>query len=340
MRRTNDVDTIRRLWPHIEAALRWMEQYGDLDGDGFIEYRRRTPEGLLNQGWKDSQDSISHEDGTLANGPIALVEVQAYAYGAWRAASEMAAKIGEADNAADYKKKADALRTGFDKAFFDAELGSYVLALDGEKKPCRVQTSNAGHALFTGIALPERAHSVVRALMHTSMFSGWGIRTLSSAEKRFNPMSYHNGSIWPHDNALIAAGFARYGFRREAGAVFTGLYQASTYLDLRRLPELFCGFSRQRTQGPISYPVACSPQAWAAAALISLLQSSIGLSFDPARGRISFERPWLPDFLDRVTLRNLATSGARADIELRRSEAQVLVEVLYRTESMSVATTV
>ena len=267
--RTGDIDGIESLWPHIERALEWIDTDGDADGDGFVEYGRRSSKGLVNQGWKDSHDSIFHQDGSTAHGPIALVEVQAYVYGAWRAAADIARRLGQPARADALDARARMLRARFDACFFDAELGTYVLALDGAKKPCRVRTSNAGHALLTGIAMPERAGAVVASLMDGASFSGWGVRTLATSEARYNPMSYHNGSVWPHDNALIAAGFARYGFSDEAARIFEGLFAASTYIDLRRLPELFCGFARQRTRGPTFYPVACSPQAWAAVAPLS-----------------------------------------------------------------------
>jgi glycogen debranching enzyme len=251
LERTRDLQTLRALWPNIERALSWIDTYGDRDGDGFVEYGRHTMDGLLNQGWKDSHDSISHSDGRLARGPIALAEVQAYVYGAWTAAAAIARSLGDSSRAAELDARAERLRHRFDEAFFDEQLGTYVLALDGDKQPCRVRTSNAGHALFTGIAYPERAITVSRSLMARSSFSGWGIRTLDAGETRYNPMSYHNGSVWPHDNAMIAAGFARYGLREEATRLFEGLFSASIYTDLRRLPELFCGFARQRNQGPI-----------------------------------------------------------------------------------------
>lgn len=339
LERTGDLATLRGLWPHLEAALSWIEEHGDRDGDGFVEYGRQTAEGLINQGWKDSHDSVFHADGTLARGPIALAEVQAYVYGAWRAATAIALRLGNAERAASCDARAEALRQTFDERFFDAELGTYVLALDGDKRPCRVRTSNAGHALLTGIAFPERAPSVVGTLMGAPFFCGWGIRTLGVTEPRYNPMSYHNGSVWPHDNALIAAGFARYGFHREAARVFEGLFAASTYIDLRRLPELFCGFSRQRTQGPTFYPVACTPQAWAAATPLSLLQSCLGLGFDPGEAQISFSEPVLPDFLDDVVLRNLVIGGGSADVALRRSGRSVVVDVLDRRGLVRVLTT-
>jgi glycogen debranching enzyme len=339
LKRTGDLETIERLWPNIQAALRWIETDGDRDGDGFVEYFRKTPEGLANQGWKDSYDSVFHDDGTLAVGPIALVEVQAYVYGAWCAARDIAEARGDQPMAAEFADKADDLRGRFDAAFFDEALGTYVIALDGAKKPCRVRASNAGHALFTGIALAERAARAVETLMSSSFFTGWGIRTLASSEPRFNPMSYHNGSIWPHDNSLIAAGFARYGFREEAARLFDGLYAASTYIDLRRLPELFCGFVRRRSQGPTFYPVACSPQAWAAATPLSLVQSCLGLAFDVDKGEIVFEQPMLPSFVEELLLRNLRLNGRSVDVALHRTGTNVTVDVRSKGSKVRVVHT-
>ena len=336
LERSGDLAAIRAIWPNIEAALRWIEVSGDRDGDGFVEYGRRTSEGLVNQGWKDSHDSIFHANGELARGPIALAELQAYVYGAWRAAADMAEALHLPLQAQDWRVKAKDLRRRFDAAFFDEELGSYVLALDGDKKPCRVRASNCGHALYTGIAFPERAASVVAALMDRASFSGWGVRTVAMNEARYNPMSYHNGSIWPHDNAMIAAGFARYGFRREAARIFEGVYAAATYIDLRRLPELFCGFPRQRSQGPTFYPVACAPQAWAAAAPLSMIQSCLGLGFDVASGEVKFEHPVLPDFLDEIVLRQLGVAGGSVNVALLRHGQSVVVNVLSRKGEVKV----
>jgi glycogen debranching enzyme len=337
--RTHDLNEMRRLWPHIEAALAWIDDYGDRDGDGFIEYGRRTQAGLPNQGWKDSPDSVFHADGTLAEGPIALVEVQGYVYAAKRAAATIAAALGHHVRAAELERRAEVLADAFDAVFWDDALGTYVLALDGVKRPCRARASNAGHALFTGIARPARAESIVRTLMGRTSFSGWGIRTVPTLEPRYNPMSYHNGSVWPHDNALIAAGFGRYGFAREAAQLFQGLFEASIYIDLRRLPELFCGFARRRTQGPTIYPVACTPQAWAATAPLSLLQTCLGLGFEPANRRITFDRPVLPAFLDEVTLRGLTMGDVGIDVMLRRAGAEVAVNVLSRRGDIHVTIT-
>lgn len=323
LRRTADLDLVRDLRPHLDAACRWLDRYGDRDGDGFVEYGRRSGDGLANQGWKDSHDSIFHADGTLARGTIALAEVQAYVYGARRAMADIYRRLGLPDRAAEQAANAEVLRKRFDDAFFDRELGTYVLALDGDKKPCRVRSSNAGHALFSGLAYPDRAASVVQTLMGRTSFSGWGVRTIATTEARYNPMSYHNGSVWPHDNAIIAAGFARYGFRHEAARILEGLFAASTYFDLKRLPELFCGFARQRGRSPTFYPVACVPQAWAAATPLSLLQSCLGLAFDPARGKVTFEQPVLPGFLDDVQLRRLSVGVRSVDATIRQGSGDI-----------------
>ena len=336
--RTGDVRFLERLWPSIEGALTWITAYGDRDGDGFLEYARRNNQGLANQGWKDSEDSVSHADGSLAEGPIALCEVQAYAYAALLAAADVAARLGHKQRAAELNQRGETLKRAFDVAFWDADLGMYVLALDGKKRACRVRASNAGHVLLCGLALPERAHSVARELMSSRFYSGWGVRTLASTEVRYNPMSYHNGSVWPHDNALIAAGFARYGFTTEAARLFQGLVAAAGHVDFRRLPELFCGFPRRRGQGPTFYPVACSPQAWAAATPLSLLQACLGLGFQPSEATIRFDHPVLPAFLDEVLLRGLTLPQGRADVAIRRNGGELAVSVLSRTGDVDVLT--
>ncbi|WGF90763.1 amylo-alpha-1,6-glucosidase (plasmid) [Marinivivus vitaminiproducens] len=336
--RTGDVATVQALWPHVEAALGWIDAYGDRDGDGFIEYDRMTDGGLRNQGWKDSHDSIFHQDGRLAEAPIALAEVQAYTYGAFRAAASLARALGKPTRASELDQRADRLRATFDQAFFDEELGTYVLALDGNKRPCRVRASNAGHVLLTGLACSERAPMVVRTLMAPEAFCGWGVRTVATSAARYNPMSYHNGSVWPHDNALIAAGLARYGFKREAARIFEGLFDASTYIDLRRLPELFCGFARQGTQAPTFYPVACTPQAWAAAAPLLMLQACLGLSLDAKNAQVTFDEPILPRFLDEIKIRHLALDGESVSVSLKRSGRHVVVDVLERKGVLRVLT--
>ena len=339
LERTGDIDTLEKLWPHIEAALRWIDLYGDRDGDGFVEYGRRTEEGLINQGWKDSHDSIFHADGSMARGPIALCEVQAYVYAAKRAASLIASQLDMPERAEALLHEAEALKLRFNSAFWCDDLGTYALALDGDKRQCRVRSSNAGHTLFTGIALPDRAARVADILMDRSSFSGWGVRTIAFTEARYNPMSYHNGSVWPHDNALIALGLARHGFKREAARIFDGLFHASIYIDLRRLPELFCGFPRRRSEGPTFYPVACAPQAWAAATPLSLIQACLGLDFDPTAKEIRLDRPVLPEFLDEVVLRNLTIGGDTVDFVVRRAGTEVATHVLRRTGNVKVTVT-
>jgi glycogen debranching enzyme len=329
-RRTGDLSTVRSLWPNVEAALEWIDRYGDRDGDGFVEYYRQTHEGLANQGWKDSYDAIFHRDGRTAEGPIALCEVQAYVYGAKRHAAVLARALGRPDRAAALGAQAEALRQSFEAKFWCEELSIYALALDGAKQPCEVISSNAGQVLFTGIACAERAQRVARTLLSPAVFSGWGIRTIASSEARYNPMSYHNGSVWPHDNGLIAMGFARYGQKQAAAQVFGALFDAASYMDLRRLPELYCGFVRLERNAPTQYPVACSPQAWASATPLCLLQASLGLELLDRTGEIKLFRPQLPDFLDRVHLRNLRLSSGSADVLLHRHDKNIAVTVTRR----------
>jgi glycogen debranching enzyme len=318
--RTGDVAALRALWPSIEAALGWIERHGDRDGDGFVEYGRMTEEGLANQGWKDSWDSVSHADGTLAVGPIALVEVQGYAYAAWRAGARIARALGlPPERAAAFDACAEKLRDRFEAAFWCEDLGTYALALDGAKRACRVRASNPGHALLCGIAAPHRATAVARQMAGAALWSGWGVRTLAAGEARYNPMSYHNGSVWPHDNALIGLGLARYGLRSGTARVLEGMAAAAGRLELRRLPELFCGFPRRGGQGPTAYPVACAPQAWAAAAPLGLLGACLGIGFDPVVRMVRLDRPVLPRGLDYVTLRGLALGEARIDVHLQRA---------------------
>jgi glycogen debranching enzyme len=328
---TDDLDFIRGLWPSIERALSWADLYGDLDRDGFIEYHRKTEKGLINQGWKDSHDSIFHADARIAEPPIALCEVQSYYYGARLAAALVADRLGWPETANVLRRAAEDLRRQFNKSFWCSELGTFALALDGEKRPCRVRSSNAGHALFTGIADKELAHRAARTLMDETSMSGWGIRTIATGEARYNPISYHNGSVWPHDNALIALGFARYGLRSYVLRIFEGLFSAAAYIDLRRLPELFCGFPRRPNRGPTFYPVACSPQAWAAASLLSLVQSSLGLDSDPATREVRLDHPALPRFLDEITLRSVRAGAGSLDLTVRRAAYEVAVHASHRT---------
>ena len=334
---TGDIETLRELWPNVEAALGWIDGPGDPDRDGFVEYHRTDHKGLVNQGWKDSQDAIFHADGSLAQGPIALCEVQGYVYAAKRLAARGARRLGKHALGDTLDAAATKLAERFEAAFWCEDIGTYALALDGQKRPCRVRTSNAGQVLYSGIAAPERAEAVMRDLMRPSFFSGWGIRTVAREERRYNPMSYHNGSVWPHDNSLIAAGFARYGHKDAIDRVFKGLFDAASYMDLRRLPELYCGFQRGRQRGATLYPVACSPQAWAAGTPLLLLQSSLGLEFDSDRNEIFLRNPRLPQFLEEVTLRNLRLGQSVVDLMLRRHGNDVSLQVLRNEGHIRVA---
>ena len=329
--RSGDLDTIRAIWPNIKAALGWIDGAGDPDGDGFVEYARMTDKGLANQGWKDSFDSIFHADGRAAEGPIALCEVQAYVFAAKAGAAAMARALGEDMLALTLDREAETLRQRFEDRFWLADLGCYALALDGAKQPCRVLSSNAGHALFAGIASPERAASLARMLTGKRFFSGWGVRTIAQGEARYNPMSYHNGSVWPHDNAMIAMGLARYGHQDEALRIFEGLFDAATYDELHRLPELFCGFSRRRKRGPTSYPVACSPQAWAAAAPFALVGAATGLHLDHDGAQVRLMDPRLPGFLQSLSLDGLAVGDGEMDLTLARAGGDVTTMVSRRT---------
>src|SRR6202049_4668036 len=324
--RTGDEETLAELWPSIEAALSWIDGAGDPDRDGFVEYRRASEQGLANQGWKDSYDAIFHADGRLAEGYIALAEVQGYVFAAKRMAARCASRLGKSEMAEELEIEARQLAERFEEAFWCDELGTYALALDGAKEPCRVRTSNAGQLLFSGMVREDRARLVAADLMRSHFFAGWGIRTVARGEARYNPMSYHNGSIWPHDNALIALGFARYGLKHSVEHVFAALFDAATYMDLRRLPELFCGFQRHHGQGPTLYPVACSPQAWASATPFTLLEACLGLQFDPFKGEIRLCNPRLPAFLNEVVLRDLRLGPSSVDLRVRRHKDTVSLD--------------
>jgi glycogen debranching enzyme len=337
-RRTADSQLIDAIWPNILRALEWIEHYADMDGDGLFEYARRSPKGLVTQGWKDSWDSVFHADGTLAEPPIALCEVQGYVYAAWRAAAELAGLRGEAAFVAELLLKARRLKQRFETAFWLDDLGTFALALDGRKQPCRVRTSNAGHALLTGIAGRTKVRRVAQTLLDESSFSGWGIRTVAETEPRYNPMAYHNGSIWPHDNALIAQGFARYGLKSAAMKVFSGLFDVSLFVDLHRMPELFCGFVRRPGQGPTLYPVACAPQAWAAGAVFLLLQSCLGLTIHAPKRQVRFNRPALPESVQRVEVTNLRVCDAVLDLSLERHPHDVGISIRRREGDVEILT--
>lgn len=328
--RTGDKAFLKSIWDNILLALEWIEKYGDEDGDGFVEYARHSPTGLVQQGWKDSDDSIFHADGPIAHGPIALCEVQGYVYAAKLKAAELAAALGFAEEAARWKRKAEELRVKFEAAFWCEDLSTYAIALDGDKKPCRIRSSNAGQCLFGGIASPERAERVVRNMMSHEFFSGWGIRTIASSEIRYNPMSYHNGSIWPHDNALITYGMGLYRHKDACLKVLSGIFEATTYFPLQRLPELFCGFSKRPSEGPTLYPVACSPQAWASAAPFLMLQACLGLEINGSEGKVIFHQPVLPPFLQELRIKNLRIGKDAIDVSLQRRFMDVELAVSRR----------
>ena len=334
--RTGDLEFVRSLWSHVERALEWIDRFGDFDGDGFVEYARRSPHGLVHQGWKDSADSVFHQNGDPAEGPIALCEVQGYVYGAKIAAAQLSQALGDHHRADSLTSEAKALQEWFEEKFWCEELSTYALALDGQKQPCRIASSNAGHCLFAGIASREHAEQVAACLTNEGCFSGWGIRTVAADAARYNPMSYHNGSVWPHDNSLIAAGFTRYGLQKEAAKVLSGMLDASLFFELHRLPELFCGFERCSGKSPTLYPVACNPQAWAAGAVFLLLQSILGLTINAHDRRIRFSNTNLPDFLCEIEIRRLQAGKISVDLSFRPSNRRTEVSVLRKTGDLDV----
>ncbi len=336
--RTGDRPFLERLWPHIERALHWIDRYGDVDGDGFVEYARQSSKGLVQQGWKDSNDSVFHADGKIAEPPIALCEVQGYVYAAKLAAARLSRVLGDVNRCCELEVQAETLRTHFEEQFWCDDLGTYALALDGRKRPCRVRASNAGHCLYTGIASPERGRRVAETLLEADFFTGWGIRTLAKTEVRYNPLSYHNGSVWPHDNSMIASGMAKYGRKKLAGQVLLALLDLSSEVDLRRLPELFCGLKRRPAEGPTLYPVACSPQAWAAAAPFLILEACLGISVQPERDRIIFDRPFLPEGMTHLFIRNLRCGDMVADLLLERRNDSVLVHRESKDDRLEIVT--
>jgi glycogen debranching enzyme len=337
--RTGNLSFLKEMWLNIKRALHWMDEYGDCDGDGFVEYEQHSSKGLVQQGWKDSHDSIFHADGRMAEPPIALCEVQGYVYAAKRSAAMIARELQESELAGKLDVEAEALRAKFEDAFWCDDLGTYALALDSQKTQCRVRTSNAGHALFCKLASQERAEAVTASLMSEQMFSGWGIRTVGSSESRYNPMSYHNGSVWPHDNALIGLGFSRYGMQKQACKILHGLYETSRHVELQRLPELFCGFhKRPEGNGPTLYPVACAPQAWSAGSVFLLLRACLGLEVRARERQILFANPCLPLNLDELRIKNLSVGDATADFLIRRDEPGVVVEVLRNHGDIEILT--
>jgi len=334
--RTADLEFIRGLWPHIQLGLEWIDTYGDVDGDGFVEYAKHSRKGLVQQGWKDSNDSIFHSDGTLADAPIALCEVQGYVYAAKLAIAEIARLLGDEQYAAKLASQANSLRSQFEEAFWCSELETYAIALDGRKRACQVRASNAGHCLYTGIASYDKAQYVAKTLLSSAFFTGWGVRTVAAGEARYNPLSYHNGSVWPHDNAIIAAGLARYGFKDLAGQILLSHLDVSSVVELHRLPELFCGLDRRQGEGPTLYPVACSPQAWAAGAAFMMLQACLGLSIDCLRRRIVLDRPYLPQGIPQLRVGPLSIGDGSVKLHMERGAYTVQVHLVDKQGEVEV----
>jgi len=315
---TADEQLVRDMLPHAYRALEWIDTYGDLDGDGFVEYLRRSSRGLINQGWKDSWDANMHRDGTVAQPPIALAEIQGYVYDAKYRMASLLRSFGDTVNADRLKRDASELAKRFEKAFWMPARSFYAMALDREKKQLQVISSNPGHLLFTRILGKERARTVAHRFMQEDMFSGWGWRTMSAAEKVFNPLSYHRGSVWPHDNSIVAHGMALNEFRGPALHGLTALFQAAQEFRDYRLPELFCGVQRREFDQPVHYPVSCSPQAWASGAMFLILASVLGIRPSAPRKELNIVNPELPDWLDHLHIRNLRIGKSRVGLDFTR----------------------
>lgn len=311
---TADKETLTSLLPAINAALRWLREFGDRDGDGFVEYATNSSTGLRNQAWKDSAEAVMHEDGTLCEGPIAAAEVQGYIYLAYTRLAPVLEALGQSERADELRRAAEELRRRFNEAFWLADRGYVALALDGEKRPSEVSSSNSGQVLWSGILSRSRASAVRGELFSEEMFSGWGVRTLSTAARTYYPLGYHVGTVWPHDNAIVANGLKRYGFDEDVNRIATGLFDAARAFPNFRLPELFGGQPRTETRPPVPYPVACRPQAWTAGAMLHTLQAMLGLFPDASRGRLYVIRPKLPPWLRSVSIEGLSIGAGRVDL--------------------------
>jgi glycogen debranching enzyme len=322
-RRTGDLGFVDRLWPALEAAMQWIDGPGDSNRDGFVDYARANSSGLVNQGWKDSVDSIFHANGTMAEPPIALVEVQGYVYAARQAMAWLAERRGDAERALAWRRQAKQLRAAVEKRFWLPELGFYAIAIDGSGQPCRVRASNPGHLLYTGLPSPQRAARVIEQLLSATFHNGWGLRTLARDQPRFNPMSYHNGSVWPHDTALCAAGIAAYGNRLAAAQLTSELFAAAVHFGMR-LPELYCGFVRTAGEPPVGYPVACLPQAWSSGAAFMMLQACLGITVDGLARVLRIDRPEMPREINHLTVRELTIGSHCVDIAFERRGDRVM----------------
>ena len=323
LKRTGDLATIRRLWPNLIAAAGWMTDYGDSNGDGLIDYARAAETGLSNQGWKDSEDSIFDRDGCFPKGPVALLEVQGYAFAAWTAMADMGVLLSDS-RSQEWRARAETVRSLVEDRFWMEDQNFYAVALDGDGRQMQAIGSNAGHLLFSGLPKPERARLVTRRMLTAEFRSGWGLRTLAKGQARFNPMSYHNGSVWPHDTAMAAAGMAGYGERRAVAMLLGEIYGAAAHFQLR-LPELFCGFIRETGEPPIAYPVACLPQAWAAGSVFLMLQAALGLSIDATEQLVEIADPTLPPGVDRLSITRLQVGDGVIDLHFQRLDGQVVV---------------
>lgn len=333
---TGELELAEELWPAVLRALEWIERWGDRDGDGYIEYERTTTEGLANQGWKDSWDAISHRDGELARPPIALAEVQGYVYAAFEGIARLAGRLEKRELADRLRERAERLRQAFNRDFWLEKERLVALALDGDKKPCQVEASNGAHCLATGILEKDRARDLTQRLLSEGMFTGWGIRTLGARERRFNPMSYHNGSVWPHDNAIGALGFARYGEYDAARTVLKGLFEAALEIKKGSLPELFCGFAREQGAAPVPYPVACYPQSWSAASVHLMLRAALGLEVNGGDGCVAIGAKALPDSINEIGFKGLRVGRHRVSFTVRRSDVGMELQSVEKPESVAI----
>jgi glycogen debranching enzyme len=333
---TGDRALLDRLWPNALAALEWLDRWGDADGDGFVEYGRHSERGLHNQGWKDSGDAIRDRLGTEADPPIRLAEVQGYAYDARIRMAHLARVRGDVGLAADLEERAASLRDLFERRFWVEDQRYYAMAIDGSDRPADAIASNAGHCLWSGIVGADRARLVADRLLDPGLFSGWGVRTFAAGQPGFNPIGYHTGSVWPHDTAIAAAGLKRYGFHEEANRLIGAVFEAAGHFPAYRLPELFCGFDRAATDIPVSYPVACSPQAWAAGSTYHFLQMMLGLEAHAERRELVLRSPYLPSWLSRITLTNVRVGDAAVDLLFHRWRGTTSAEVLRKVGDIAV----
>jgi glycogen debranching enzyme len=325
---TGDRRLADEIWDALLAATAWIERRLDSSPTGFLDYARGEDSGLVNQSWKDSHDSMFHADGRFPQGPLAVAEVQGYAYAALKSMAELAAQRGEVERSVAWLQRAQRLRSAINDKLWVPEMNFYAIAIDGEGEPCKVYASDAGHLLYCGVPDAERAAAVATHLMSSRFSSGWGVRTVAEGEPRYNPMSYHNGSIWPHDTSVCAAGLARYGNRTSVVNILNDIFETANHFDMR-LPELYCGFPRIHGQGPAPYPVACLPQAWASGSVFMLLQACLGIRIDGARNEVHVERPTLPIGIESLTIRDLRVQDGTIDLELHRINDDVAV-VPYR----------